>query len=159
MENNLKERLLKMKGALEFQETRKNSNNKNQNSAYNKPEVAKGMGDFRVVEEIRKLEPLQKTPSIQQNNDSPEDLELIVSARLARLSIETLQDIMLDDDNPPQVRASVARYVMDRVLGTPVQKSEVQNTTVEYKMNISLEVPKPDSLKTMGVVFDDTITI
>lgn len=89
---------------------------------------------------------------------SAEELDAQIVQKLSVLSIAVLAGIMEDPESQPAVKASVARYMLDRILGKPVQKQEIKTESQSVSLVIGnvLQRPElefsPEQLSSMGVV-------
>jgi hypothetical protein len=120
--------------------------------------LAKNKEQKKITESMQREKRMQLRGIIKEKVEETEDLvEDMVKNGLSGLAVSTLRDVMEDDEAPQAVRAAVARYVVDRILGKPTQKEEVVTTQVEYKINVGFELKEPTSVKKLGLVFDDDV--
>lgn len=117
--------------------------------------VSGGMALTPVAAQLRGLKRIETEPS---EDDTPKLLEEIVKEGLSELSVTTLATLMEDEDTPAAVRSSVAKYVLDRILGKPTQREEIKVETTEKKINITFTVP-PQSRAMLDQVVCDEETI
>lgn len=81
---------------------------------------------------------------------------------LGTLSITTLAEIMEDAEGEidPSVRARVAQYVVDRILGKPTERKEIKTEINQKSVVINMgQVANNVDLKEMGLIYDETAEV
>ncbi len=103
------------------------------------------------------------TSSNREKDRTEELMEMLIKDGLGELSITTLASLMEsggEEEVPPSVRAKVATYVIDRILGKPVQREEIKQEITTKAVSINIQTIHDDiDLRGMGLVYDETMEV
>jgi hypothetical protein len=88
--------------------------------------------------------------------------EELIKNGLSGLSVATIASLMEDEEVPPGIRLAAAKYALDRVLGKPVSREELNVTnTVSIKQVVinSSALDVASDMKDMGLIYNEALDV